>query len=137
MESTVNIPSTGPISYDSFRRAISSANSVLVKSGKNPPISPHNCETSSQDIRTDYSCGSRISCWGAPTCWGGTNLRCIHFSAKMYVKMKELDPVGSASGAPLDLPMDYGCFDTYLVNKNYCTEPWLFPKKEMQTFVIS
>ena len=25
---------------------------------------------------------------------GGANLRCIHFLAKMYVKMKEIDPVG-------------------------------------------
>ena len=25
---------------------------------------------------------------------GGANLQCIHFSAKMYAKMKEIDPVG-------------------------------------------
>ena len=31
---------------------------------------------------------------GAPTHWGGTNLQCIHFLAKTYVKMKEIDPVG-------------------------------------------
>ena len=39
---------------------------------------------------------------GAPTRWGGTNLRHIHFSAKTYAKMKEIDPVGGAraGGAP-------------------------------------
>ena len=25
---------------------------------------------------------------------GGANLRCVHFSAKTYAKMKEMDPVG-------------------------------------------
>ena len=52
--------------------------------------------------------GSRISRWGAPTRWGGVNLQCIHFSAKTYAKMKEIDPVGGgggAGGAPLDPPM--------------------------------
>ena len=38
---------------------------------------------------TITSGGSRISHWG-----GGANLQCIHFSAKMYAKMKEIDPVG-------------------------------------------
>ena len=33
---------------------------------------------------------------GVPTRWGGTNLRHIHFSAKMYAKTKEIDPVGGA-----------------------------------------
>ena len=41
---------------------------------------------------------------GVLTHWGGANLRCIHFLAKMYAKMKEIDPVGGggvhASGAP-------------------------------------
>ena len=41
---------------------------------------------------------------GAPTCWGGggANLRRVHFSAKPYVKMKEIDPVGGRArrGAP-------------------------------------
>ena len=43
---------------------------------------------------------------GAPTRWGGgggggggANLRCVHFSAKTYVKMKEIDPVGGARAA--------------------------------------
>ena len=33
---------------------------------------------------------------------GGADLRCIHFSAKMYAKTKEIDPVGEAraGGAP-------------------------------------
>ena len=32
---------------------------------------------------------------------GGANLRPVHFSAKMYAKTKEMDPVGGrASGAP-------------------------------------
>ena len=35
---------------------------------------------------------------GVLTCWGGANLRRIHFLAKTYVKMKEIDPVGG--GAP-------------------------------------
>ena len=44
---------------------------------------------------------------GAPTHWGGANLRCVHFSAKTYVKTKEIDPVGGARTAvpPLDPPM--------------------------------
>ena len=45
---------------------------------------------------------------GAPTRWGGANLRHVHFSAKMYAKMKEIDPVGGgvrAGSAPLDPPM--------------------------------
>ena len=48
--------------------------------------------------------GSRIFCWGG----GGTNLRRGCFVAKMYAKMKELDPVGGRMLAvlpPLDLPM--------------------------------
>ena len=40
---------------------------------------------------------------GAPTRWGGTNLRCVHFSAKMYAKTKEIDPVGGG-GAPAATP---------------------------------
>ena len=35
---------------------------------------------------------------GADPLVGGTNLQCIHFSAKMYVKMKEMDPVGGGGG---------------------------------------
>ena len=27
---------------------------------------------------------------------GGANLQCVHFSGKMYAKMKEIDPVGGA-----------------------------------------
>ena len=30
---------------------------------------------------------------------GGTDLRCVHFSAKTYVKMKEMDPVGERAPA--------------------------------------
>ena len=39
---------------------------------------------------------------GALTRWGGTNLQCVHFLVKTYVKTKEMDPVGGAraSGAP-------------------------------------
>ena len=29
---------------------------------------------------------------------GGTDLRCVHFSAKTYAKMKEMDPVGGGGG---------------------------------------
>ena len=40
---------------------------------------------------------------------GGASLRRIHFLAKMYVKTKEIDPVGGGGGgrrgAPLDPPM--------------------------------
>ena len=39
---------------------------------------------------------------------GGANLRHVHFSAKTYVKMKEIDPVGGGGVAvppPLDPPM--------------------------------
>ena len=39
--------------------------------------------------------GSRISRWGGGRrAIGGANLRHGHFLAKMYVKTKELDPVG-------------------------------------------
>ena len=30
---------------------------------------------------------------------GDTDLRCVHFSAKTYVKMKEMDPVGGRTPA--------------------------------------
>ena len=37
---------------------------------------------------------------------GGVNLRRVHFSAKTYAKMKEIDPVGGARRRrPLDPPM--------------------------------
>ena len=48
---------------------------------------------------------------GADPFGGVTNLRHVHFSAKTYVKMKEMDPVGGGGGgertgsAPLDPPM--------------------------------
>ena len=40
---------------------------------------------------------------------GGTNLRCVHFLAKTYAKMKEIDPVGGyvLAAPPLDPPMLY------------------------------
>ena len=43
--------------------------------------------------------------WGG----GGANLRRVHFSAKTYVKTKEIDPVGGGAPAapPLDPPMHY------------------------------
>ena len=39
--------------------------------------------------------------------WGGTNLGRIHFLAKTYAKMKEIDPVGGhmLAAPPLDPPM--------------------------------
>ena len=39
---------------------------------------------------------------------GGADLRCIHFSAKTYAKMKEMDPVegGARRQRPLDPPMN-------------------------------
>ena len=45
---------------------------------------------------------------GAPSRWRGADLRRGCFSAKTYVKTKELDPVGGgghAPVAPLDPPM--------------------------------
>ena len=44
---------------------------------------------------------------GAPTHWGGANLQRVHFLAKTYVKMKEIDPVGGGMRRrrPLDPPM--------------------------------
>ena len=40
---------------------------------------------------------------------GGVDLRRGHFSVKMYVKMKELGPIGGACAGhtPLDPPMVY------------------------------
>ena len=50
---------------------------------------------------TQYSGGSRISRWGggggAEPFGGGANLQRGYFSAKMYAKMKELDPVGGGT----------------------------------------
>ena len=43
-------------------------------------------------------CGPIRGVW---THWGGVDPQCRHFFAKMYVKMKELDPVGGrAPGTP-------------------------------------
>ena len=39
---------------------------------------------------------------GAPSYWGGANLRCGHFLAETYAKMKELDP---GAPPPPDPPM--------------------------------
>ena len=53
-----------------------------------------------------YSGGSRISCLGGHCPvggGGGANLRHVHFLAKMYAKMKEIDPVGGG-GAPAAPP---------------------------------
>ena len=36
---------------------------------------------------------------GGTNLLGGTNLRCVHFLAKTYVKMKEMDPVGGCAPA--------------------------------------
>ena len=35
---------------------------------------------------------------------GGANLRCVHFSAKMHAKTKEMDPVGGGGHAPAAPP---------------------------------
>ena len=45
---------------------------------------------------TVSSGGSRISRWGGADPWGGADLRRGRFSVKMYVKTKELGPVGHA-----------------------------------------
>ena len=45
--------------------------------------------------------------------WGGVDLRCRHFSVKMYAKMKKLGPIGEGvcPARPPDLPMVlYGQF---------------------------
>ena len=61
-----------------------------------------NCDVTAHALNLEHSkqkhCsgGSRISHWGAPTHWGGANLRHVHFLAKMYAKIKEIDPVGGA-----------------------------------------
>ena len=57
-----------------------------------------------------YVCSgeSRISRSGGVHPLGGVDLRCGHFSVKMYAKTKELVPMGGgacAGHAPLDLPM--------------------------------
>ena len=45
---------------------------------------------------------------------GGANLRCVHFSAKTYAKMKEIDPVGGGGARrrrpPLDPPINKSIF---------------------------
>ena len=47
-------------------------------------------------MHTGISGGSRISRWGGrrPVGGGGADLRHVHFLAKTYAKMKEIDPVG-------------------------------------------
>ena len=50
---------------------------------------------------------------------GGANLRRIHFSAKMYAKTKEIDPVGGGR-PPLDPPMTGNTFPIY-TTKNSTT----------------
>ena len=44
---------------------------------------------------------------GADPLEGGTNLQRVHFSAEMYAKMKEIDPVAGVGRwrRPLDPPM--------------------------------
>ena len=47
--------------------------------------------------------GSRIPRWGGGgrrPVGGGANLKCVHFLAKTYAKMKEMDPVWGAPVAP-------------------------------------
>ena len=46
-----------------------------------------------------FSGGSRISHWGGTDPLGGANLQRVHFLAKTYVKVKEIDPVGGACTA--------------------------------------
>ena len=57
-----------------------------------------------------FRAGSRIFRRGVlgPILGGGFGLQRGHFSVKMYVKMKELGPVGGrASARPLDPPMHF------------------------------
>ena len=65
----------------------------------------------------EHSGGSRISRWGGADPLGGANLRCIHFLAKTYAKMKEMDPVGGRAPAappPLDPPMEHLLWNLHL-----------------------
>ena len=69
---------------------------------------------------------------GALTRWGGANLRCIHFLAKMYVKMKEIDPVwgggGCTSGTPLDPPMVCTNHDNHRLSTRLCEKKGFFKR---------
>ena len=58
---------------------------------------------------------SRISHRGVWTCLGGMDLQCRGFSVKMYVKTKELGPIGGVCQKILyvDLPMEMFCFPVY------------------------
>ena len=51
-----------------------------------------------RSIRYLSSGGSRISRWGGTNPLRGADLRSVPFSAKMYVKTKELGPVGGGGG---------------------------------------
>ena len=47
---------------------------------------------------------------GAWTRWGGMDLRCRHFSVKMYAKMKELGPIGGGVRPARPPPQIRQCF---------------------------
>ena len=76
-----------------------------------------------------HSGGSRISRWG------GANLRRVHFSAKTYAKMKEIDPVGGAHWwCPLDPPMIQSTINyiKHLSSKLFCSSK--FSPKSKRVF---
>ena len=56
---------------------------------------------------------------------GGANLRRIHFSAKTYAKMKEIDPVGGGEGARRGAPPG-SANDNYMCM--YCADDETAPK---------
>ena len=61
---------------------------------------------------------------GADPLGGGANLRCVHFSAKTYAKMKEIDPVGGRAQAapPPDPPMYCKMSDVKVLEIKYYTK---------------
>ena len=62
-------------------------------------------------IYMEYSGGSRISRReGVHPLGGGVDLRCGHFSVKMYVKRKELGPIGGGVRPACPPPISTNAF---------------------------
>ena len=84
---------------------------------------------------------------GALTHWGGANLRRIHFLAKTYAKMKEVDPVGggghapaappgSANGTPLKCALQVATFIILCKNGKFCLQNLELEPKSEDAFQI-
>ena len=67
---------------------------VILNPRQNQIQRRHTIQTMQKCLSNMNSGRSMISHWGAPSCLGFADPKCGCFSAKMYAKMKELDPTG-------------------------------------------